>query len=120
MLDEMSDVRFIEGVEDIPEIFSVCGASFRQVGWEVRHEGLVILHQLGDLVHPQFIELRNNNRAQIFQRQQPLLAGEDLLQEVSIEHRFWWNVELQRFLEVLHEAKKIQSEADGQLTRSST
>ena len=120
MLDEMSDVRFIDGVEDVPEVFSASCAAFRQVGWEVRHELLVVLHQVSDLVHRQFIELRNNNRTQIFQRHQPLLAGEDLLEEVAVEHLFWRNVELQRFLEVLHEANKMGSKLVERLTRSST
>ena len=107
MADEALHPQLVHSVNDVPEVFTGDIAIFRQRVGEVCHDAHVSVDLSEDLLDRQLLILGHRHSLHVLQWHQLLLACEDGLDEVAVDHVLGWHVELQRFAEVLEDAAAL-------------
>ena len=94
MPDQPPDVLFVQTVENIPEVVSVDLTALRKLVWEVVHELRLSLAKRIDSLESELIIDRHVDKLDLLELKQLLLAAEDLLEEVLVQHGLRWQIQL--------------------------
>ena len=91
---QIASVVGIQSHHDVEEVGSVDLSSLRKFVREVAAELRVLYHIRIELFYTQLIILWDVDPLYILHREESLLFGENLLQEVFVHADIWWNIEL--------------------------
>ena len=94
MLDNLVQVVMLESVDHVEEIVPVRHSSLRQLLREVLHQLLVRPHHRPQLDDRELVVHGNGDAPDLIQTQERFFTGEDLLEEVFVEHPVGRQVEL--------------------------
>ena len=86
MLEQLSQVVAMDGVDDVEEIVAVWHATLGQFRREVPPDLLVVLHHRPDLDDAQLVVEGHADALHLLQWQEGLLASQHFLQEVLVHH----------------------------------
>ena len=68
MIDQPGDVGLIQGVEDRPCVLTAWVSALGKLVRKVRHEGLILLHELHNILDGELFEFRDVNALDVFPR----------------------------------------------------
>ena len=94
VFDQLSDVLIVASIEDVKKIFSHRKTALRQLVGKVPHEVSAALHLRPQSLHTDFVIVGHVNKPHSVYLKEFLLLGQDLSEEVFIEHGVVWQVEL--------------------------
>ena len=92
--DHALHVRWINKVVDIEGVGTIRNSPFRVPVGEVLKHLHVLLDLRVDVLDAELVELGHVDRPELGHREQALLVGKDLLEEVLVDHRVRGQVEL--------------------------
>ena len=86
MTDEVVDIDWVHGVQQVEEELAIRTSAFWVLVWKVLHDILVLLEVWEEVLDTELIVSRDVDKTNVLELENLLLVGEDFSNEVLVHH----------------------------------